>query len=73
MSMEPYNYLPTFAKKAIEDLDSDADKRNHFMLDMLLDAYAKTYSAPVADEQLRRSTHYICKRRFPDFIAGRTA
>lgn len=64
---ESYQYLPQYAKIAIERIDADSDLRTHAKLDELLDAYAKTYAETV-DQHTRDSAHCICKRRFPDFV-----
>jgi hypothetical protein len=63
---EPYQYLPLFAKLAIERLDADSDLRTAAQLDELLDAYAKTYGC-TCDELTRESAHYRCAHRFADF------
>ena len=59
----PYQYLPLFAKIAIERLDADSDLRSNIMLDELLDSYAKTYGLQ-CDSHCRDSAHHICNRRF---------
>ncbi len=59
----PYQYLPLFAKIAIERLDADCDLRSNIMLDELLNSYAKTYGDQ-CDSQTRDSAHHICNRRF---------
>ena len=71
---EPFQYLPIFAKVAIERLDADHALRTGVQLDALLDAYAKTYGL-ACDEHTRYSEHYICERRYgatflPLAIAG---
>lgn len=58
----PYQYLPPFAKIAIERLDADADLRTPDKLDELLNAYAKTYGQS-CDDDTRTSAHRICARR----------
>jgi hypothetical protein len=63
---EVYQYMPQYAKIAIERIDADSDLRTHAKLDELLDAYAKTHGEQV-DQHTRDSAHCICKRRFPDF------
>lgn len=63
MGPPPYQYLPLWARVAIERLDACADLRTESMLDELLTAYAKTYGEPV-DEQTRESARHICRRRF---------
>ena len=60
---EPFQYLPLFAKVAIERLDADHALRTGVQLDALLDAYAKTYGL-ACDEHTRLSAQYICERRF---------
>jgi len=60
----PYQYLPLWAKIAIERLDACAELRTESMLDELLDGYARTYGEPV-DDQTRESARHICRRRFP--------
>lgn len=60
---EPFQYLPLFAKVAIERLDADHALRTGVQLDALLDAYAKTYGL-ACDEHTRFSAQYICERRF---------
>jgi len=60
---ELYQYLPMYAKIAIERLDSNSDLRTAAMLDELLNAYAKTYGEQV-DEYIRESAHYRCEKRF---------
>ena len=66
LNFTPYQYLPLFAKVAVERLDGNSDLRTATMLDSLLDAYASTYGEK-CDEQERYSANYICSRRFPDF------
>lgn len=66
LAATPYQYLPLFAKVAIERLDADCDLRSGAKLNELLDAYASTYGEK-CDEQERYSANYICSRRFPDF------
>lgn len=66
IGMTPYQYMPLFAKIAIERLDADSDLRSIAVLDQLLTAYAKTYGADV-DAVTKRSAHYICSRRFPNY------
>lgn len=62
----PYQYLPLFAKVAIERLDAQGEYRNAAALDGFLDAYAKTYGT-TPDAPTRESAHHICSRRFWDF------
>ena len=64
----PYQYLPLFAKVAIERLDADSDLRTSQKLNELLDAYSKTYGL-VCDDHDRESSQYICSRRFGDSFA----
>jgi hypothetical protein len=59
----PYQYMPLYAKVAIERLDSNSSLRTAPMLDQLIDAYAQTYGA-TCDQHTRDSAHYICSRRF---------
>ena len=63
MGPTPYQYLPLWAKVAIERLDADAALRSEAMLDELLDSYARCY-AEVVDPQTRDSARHICRRRF---------
>jgi hypothetical protein len=63
MGSTPYQYLPLWAKVAIERLDSDATLRSEGMLDELLDGYARFYAETV-DAQTRDSARHICRRRF---------
>jgi len=65
--LEIYQYLPLYAKLAIERLNTDSEKRTATMLNFLLDAYAKQYNESV-DENIVRSAQHICSRRFSDFI-----
>ena len=62
-NFEPYQYLPTYAKVAIDWLDCNSHLRNTQNLDQALEAYAKTYGVSV-DDHIRASAHYICSRRF---------
>ncbi len=63
MGPTPYQYLPLWARVAIERLDAHAELRNEAMLDELLDSYARTYGETV-DAQTRDSARHICRRRF---------
>ncbi|MCU7369986.1 hypothetical protein PEC18_03660 [Paucibacter sp. O1-1] len=63
MGPTPYQYLPLWAKIAIERLDASAELRNEAMLDELLESYARTYGELV-DAQTRDSARHICRRRF---------
>lgn len=63
---EHYQYLPTWAKIAIERLDADSDLRNGAMLDQLLNAYAAS-NGQACDAHIRASSHHICGRRFWNF------
>jgi hypothetical protein len=65
-ALESYQYLPTYAKVAIERLDADSTLRRGLMLETLLESYAKTYGMEVEDH-IRASAHHICLRRFPDY------
>ena len=47
MGPTPYQYLPLWAKVAIERLDADAALRSEAMLDELLDSYARCYAEAV--------------------------
>lgn len=58
-----YEYLPNFAKCAIERLDCDQTLRSNIKLDYLLDAYAKTYGLS-CDSLTRDAAHHICNTRF---------
>jgi hypothetical protein len=60
---EPYQYLPTFAKMAIEQLDADSSLRNATMLNLLLDFYAES-NGTAPDSHTRESAQHICRRRF---------
>ena len=60
---EPFQYLPLFAKVAIERLGADHALRTGVQLDALLDAYAKTYGL-ACDVHTRFSAQTICERRF---------
>lgn len=62
----PYQYLPSFAKIAIERLDADSALRDGDKLDELLNAYATSYSMEL-DPLTRESAHHICARRFYNF------
>lgn len=62
---ELYQYLPHFAKIAIERLDATSDLRKPDMLDFLLDSYAHSNGA-ACDDHTRQSAHHICRRRFGD-------
>ncbi len=62
-NFEPYQYLPPFAKMAIERLDADSGLRNGTQLDYLIDAYAGSNGA-TCDQHTRESAHHICSRRF---------
>ena len=68
MDPTPYQYLPTFAKVAIERLDQNSDMRNASTLNAMLDAYAKTYGIE-CDNETRESAAHIAARRFADFDA----
>jgi hypothetical protein len=61
----PYQYLPLFAKVAIERLDADHGLRDNAHLDELLNAYAATYGMD-CDSITRDAAHSICARRFGD-------
>lgn len=62
---DPYQYLPQYAKCALEFLDSQAD-RSITKLDAYLNHYAKAMGQLV-DEHARFSAHAIAVRRFaPD-------
>lgn len=63
MGPTPYQYLPLWAKVAIERLDASTELRKEAMLDELLDGYARTYGETV-DTQVRDSARHICRRRF---------
>ena len=64
----PYQYLPLFAKVAIERLDQNSDMRNSATLNGMLDAYATTYGIE-CDAQTRQSAQHIATRRFHNFTA----
>ena len=63
MGPTPYQYLPLWAKVAIERLDADAQLRSEAMLDELIASYARSYGDSV-DEHTRESARHICRRRF---------
>ncbi len=65
---EHYNYLPQYAKVAIERLNNDNAKRNKADLAMFLDLYAQTYGT-TCDPQTLADADYICSRRFWDYSA----
>lgn len=69
----PAQYLPLYAKLAIERLDADNDLRTESMLDELLQGYARTYGELV-DLETCAASHRVCARRFwdyePDALAG---
>lgn len=60
---ELYQYLPLWARMAIERLDADSSLRTAAKLDELIDAYAKTYGE-TPDDYIRESTHYRAQMRF---------
>jgi hypothetical protein len=62
---EAYQWLPHFAKVAIERLDADSNLRNGATLDLLLDSYASS-NGETCDAHTRESAHYRCARRFGD-------
>jgi hypothetical protein len=62
---EHYQWLPPFAKIAIERLDAASNLRKPDMLDFLLDSYAHSNGA-ACDDHTRQSAHHICRRRFGD-------
>lgn len=62
----PYQYLPLFAKLAIERLDADNNLRNEILLDELLQGYACAYGLRV-DIESCAAVHRICARRFWDY------
>jgi hypothetical protein len=64
----PCQYLPLYAKVAIERLDCASDLRTAAQLDELLQAYATTYGQLV-DLETCAASHHICARRFPGFVA----
>lgn len=66
MGFTPYQYLPLFAKVAIERLDQNSDMRNGSTLNSMLDAYAKTYGVQ-CDDDTRESAAHIASRRFHNF------
>ena len=65
LGFTPYQYLPVFAKVAIERLHGNSDLRTANVLDSLLDAYASTYGLE-CDNHTRESAHHICARRFSE-------
>ena len=62
----PLQYLPLFARVAVERLDADCALRSPAMLDELLQGYARFYSASV-DLETCAAAHHVCTRRFWDF------
>ena len=52
MGPTPYQYLPLWAKVAIERLDADAQLRSEAMLDELIASSARSYGDSV-DEHTR--------------------
>lgn len=66
--MEHYNYMPLYAKIAIERLDADSALRTKAMLTELLDCYAQSYGLTV-DVYIRASAEHICSRRFGETFA----
>jgi hypothetical protein len=71
LNFTPYQYLPLFAKVAVERLDGNSDLRSATMLDSLLDAYASTYGLE-CDSHTRESAHHICTRRFAESFTTAT-
>lgn len=69
MNFTPYQYLPLFAKVAIERLDQNYDMRNGGTLNEMLDAYAKNYGIE-CDTETRQSAAHIASRRFANFSAA---
>lgn len=67
-NFDPYQYLPRYAKLAIERIDCDSSLRTAAKLDELIDAYAKTYGE-TPDEHARASAQHIAARRFWNFTA----
>jgi hypothetical protein len=68
LGLTPFQYLPLFAKVAIERLNSAEHLRTAAQLDDLLQAYAKTYGRTV-DLETCAAVHRICARRFVCFVA----
>lgn len=68
LGLTPFQYLPLFAKVAIERLDCAQHLRTAAQLDYLLQAYAKTYGLTV-DVGTCASAHRIYARRFVAFVA----
>lgn len=64
----PFQYLPLFAKVAIERLDAAHQLRTAVKLDELLQAYAETYGLRV-DLETCAAAHRICAARFLCFVA----
>lgn len=67
LGLTPFQYLPLFAKVAIERLDCAEHLRTAKQLDELLQAYATTYGLKV-DLETCAAAHTICARRFVCFV-----
>ena len=65
----PFQYLPLFARVAIERLNADDGLRDSVMLDELLQRYAEFYRMTV-DIETCAAAHHICARRFWNFQAS---
>lgn len=65
-----FQYLPLFAKVAIDRLDADESLRTWTWLDTLLQAYAEIYCMTV-DLETCAAAHQICARRFGSFQAAK--
>jgi hypothetical protein len=64
LGFTPFNYLPLYARVAIEWLDANGE-RTAARLDSLLEHYA-TVNGETIDAHTRESAHHICGRRFGD-------
>lgn len=72
MGPTPYQYLPLWAKIAIERLDCDSALRSESMFDELLAGYARSYGEQVDEHIATRNrrqppslAHAILQTRFP--------
>lgn len=63
MDLIPFQYLPLWAKVAVEWLDGRHELRSQDKLDDVLDHSAKFYGE-CANDAIRESVRAICRRRF---------